>query len=98
MNSIFKKKKHVSEGQGRTFSLPGPFANGPPPLASTVINRIALQGSHRYSRRGHNTIVLQLYAHIFAAGSDSAVCLPSTRLDARWCRRLLLQQHCAQVL
>ena len=37
--------------------------------------------------------------HTFvAAGSDSAVCLPSTRLDARWCRRILLQQDCAQVL
>ena len=28
-------------------------------VASAVINRIAPQGSHRYSRRGHNTIVLQ---------------------------------------
>ena len=27
-------------------------------IASAVINRIAPQGSHRYSRRGHNTIVL----------------------------------------
>ena len=51
-------KKHVSQGQGRKFNLLGPFANGPPPLASTVVNRIAPQGSHRYSRRGHNTIVL----------------------------------------
>ena len=48
-----------SQGQGMKFNFPGPFANGPPPLASTVINRIAPQGSHRYSRRGHNTIVLQ---------------------------------------
>ena len=41
--------------------------------------------------------VVALYAHFFAAGSDSAACLPSSLLDARWCRRLL-QQHCAQVL
>ena len=27
-------------------------------VASAVINRIAPQGSYRYSRRGHNTIVL----------------------------------------
>ena len=53
--------KHVSQGQGRKFNLPGPYANGPPPLASTVINRIAPQGSHRYSRRGHNTIVLHTH-------------------------------------
>ena len=51
-------KTHVSQGQGWKFNLPGPFANGPPPLASTVINRIALQGSHCYSWRGHNTVVL----------------------------------------
>ena len=37
---------------GGKFNLPGPFAIGPPPFASTVINRIAPQGSHRYSRRG----------------------------------------------
>ena len=29
-----------------------------PQLARTVFNRIAPQGSHRYCRRGHNTIVL----------------------------------------
>ena len=29
-------------------------------IASTVINRMAPQGSRRYSRRGHNTIVLHI--------------------------------------
>ena len=41
--------------------------------------------------------VVVLHAPFFAAGSDSAACLPSTRLDARWCRHLLLQQHCVGV-
>ena len=32
-------------------------------IASTVVNRIAPQGSHRYSRRGHNTTVLHFADH-----------------------------------
>ena len=32
-------------------------------IASTVINPIAPQGSRRYCRRGHNTIVLRVVGH-----------------------------------
>ena len=74
INSIFKKK-HVflksGGGGGGEFTCPvqgwgstcrfGARSEGSQRVRS--INRIAPQGSHRYSRRGHDTIVLHLWRH-----------------------------------
>ena len=67
-----QEKACFSRSRGEVQSS-GPFANGPPPLASTVINRIAPQGSHRYSRRGHNTIELDSAPHV----NGGIWCFPS---------------------
>ena len=45
-----------------------------------------------------NTLSGWIGCTLFATGSNSAACQPTTRRDTHWCHHLLLQQHCAQVL
>ena len=67
-----------------------PTGGGPVVTADTRVRS--------YTAVHRNTFSGWIGCTLFAARSNSAACLHTTRRNTRWCHHLLPQQHCAQVL